>query len=62
MQQMNDKIKEELITHGASPEFLQKIEDMNDRMQNKNRDGLSIEEYQTYRDYCERLVNWTFKK
>lgn len=56
---MNEVIKAELIRNGTSPEFIKKIEDMYARMNAGT--GISQEDYATYRDYCERLVNWTFK-
>jgi hypothetical protein len=59
---MNEKIKEILIENGISPEFLNKVEAMNLRLKDSSLQGLSREEYQTYRDYCERLVDWSFKK
>jgi hypothetical protein len=58
---MNEVIKAELIKNGTSPEFIKKIEDMYNRLVHTGP-GLTKEEYQTYRDYCERMINWMFKK
>lgn len=56
---MNEIIKQELIKNGASDVFLTKIESYHKKM---SSGGIKKEEYLTYRDFCERLVNWIMKK